>query len=143
MLLQVDLKNAFNSIARSAILESLERLSQSMLPWVRQAFRPVFLFVGQEVIWSTRGAQQGDPPGPVLFSAGIHTALDAIHRWDLKDTRSLHVINQFSEVSRVGKEVCPHSGEQTEFFTPSTKEILCPRPLNIPSHLNPIRKSSK
>jgi len=38
LVLQVDLKNAFNSIARPAILGALERLCPSMMPWVRQAF---------------------------------------------------------------------------------------------------------
>jgi len=35
MLLQVDLKNAFNSIQRPAILDALEQRCPSMLPWVR------------------------------------------------------------------------------------------------------------
>jgi len=47
LLLQV---NAFDSIARPAILESLERKCPSMLPWVRQAFHPERLLVGREVI---------------------------------------------------------------------------------------------
>jgi len=38
LLLQVDLKNAFYSIARPAILVALERLCHSMMPWVWQAF---------------------------------------------------------------------------------------------------------
>jgi len=33
--LQVDPKNAFNSLARPAILVALERLCPSMMPWVR------------------------------------------------------------------------------------------------------------
>jgi len=40
LLLQVDLKNAFNSIARPAILGALERFCPSMMPWVRQDFQP-------------------------------------------------------------------------------------------------------
>jgi len=38
LLLQVDLKNASNSIAWPEILEALERQCPSMMPWVRQAF---------------------------------------------------------------------------------------------------------
>jgi len=62
-----------------------------MLPWVRQAFQPAPLLVGREVVWSTRGVQQGDPLGPFLFAAGVQAALDAlppgraIHRWYLDD----------------------------------------------------------
>jgi len=54
LLLQMDLKNAFNSIARPAILEALERQCPSMMRWLRQAFQPAPLLVGREVIWSTR-----------------------------------------------------------------------------------------
>jgi len=78
LLLQMGLKNAFNSIARPAILEALELLCPSMMPWVRQAFQPAPLLVGQQVIWSTRGVQQGDPLGDFLFAAGIQAALDAL-----------------------------------------------------------------
>jgi len=91
LLLQVDLKNAFNSIARPAILVALERLCPSMMPWVRQAFQPAPLLVGRQVIWSTRGVQKDDPLGPFPFEAGIQAALDALpqggalHRWYLDD----------------------------------------------------------
>jgi len=91
LLLQMDLRNAFNSIARPAILEAIERLCPSMMPWVRQTFHLAPLLVGREVIWSTRGVQQGDPLGPFLFAAGIKASLDALHqrgalhRWYLDD----------------------------------------------------------
>jgi len=55
LMLQVDLKNAINSIHRPAILDALERQCHSMLPWVRQAFQPAPLLVGLEVICSTQG----------------------------------------------------------------------------------------
>jgi len=62
-----------------------------MTPWGRQAFQPAPLLVGREVIWSTRGVQQGDPLGTFLFAAGIHAALEALPpggtmpRWYLDD----------------------------------------------------------
>jgi len=55
LLLQVDLKKAFTSIHRPAILDALEQRCPSMLPWVRQALQPAPLIVGREVIWSTQG----------------------------------------------------------------------------------------
>jgi len=57
MLLQVDLKNAFDSIHRPAILGALGQRCPAMLPWVRQASHPAPLLVGREVTWSTRGVQ--------------------------------------------------------------------------------------
>jgi len=78
LLQQVDLKNAFNSIHRPAILGALEQRCPAILPWVRQASQPQLLLVGREVIWSTRGVQQGDPLGPFLFAAGIQADLDTI-----------------------------------------------------------------
>jgi len=53
LLLQVDLKNAFNCIHRPAIPEALEQRCPSLLPWVRQAFQPAPVLVGSEVMWST------------------------------------------------------------------------------------------
>jgi len=50
LLLQVDLKNAFNSIARPAILEAVERLGPSMMPWPRQAFRPPAGWAGGHLV---------------------------------------------------------------------------------------------
>jgi len=64
--------------ALPAILDALERQCQSMMPWVRQSFHPASSLVGREVIWSTRGVQQGDPLAPFLISAGIQAALDAL-----------------------------------------------------------------
>lgn len=46
--LQVDLKNAFTSIAPPAILEALGRRCPSTLPWVRQGFQPEPLLVRRE-----------------------------------------------------------------------------------------------
>jgi len=91
LFLHVDLRDAVNSIARAPILEALEHQCQSMTPWVRQAFQPAPLLVGREMIWSTRGVQQGDPLVTFLFAAGIHAALEALppwgtmHRWYLDD----------------------------------------------------------
>jgi len=56
-LLQVDPKNAFNSIHRPVILGALEQRCPTMLPCLRQASHPAPLLAGREVTWSTRGVQ--------------------------------------------------------------------------------------
>jgi len=73
LLLQSDLKNAFNSIHRAAILGALEQRGPAMLPWVRQAPPPAPLLVGREVIWSTRSTRwstRNPPSGPLLLHPG-------------------------------------------------------------------------
>jgi len=61
LLLQVNLKNAFNSIQHPKFLDALSQRCLSMLPWVRQAFRPAPLLVYREVSWSTQGYKQVTP----------------------------------------------------------------------------------
>jgi len=113
LLLQVDLKNAFNSIARPAILEALEHECPSMAPWVRQAFQPAPLLIGRGVIWSTRGVQQGDPLGPFLFAADIQAALGALpprgtmHRWYLDDGVFMGLVVEVERVLAALQQALP------------------------------------
>jgi len=113
LLLQVDLKNTFNSIARPAILEALEHQCPSMTPCVRQAFQPAPLLIRREVIWSTRGVQKGDPLGPFLFAAGIHAALGALppggtmHRWYLDDGVFMGSVKEVEEVLAALQQALP------------------------------------
>ena len=76
--LSVDIKNAFNSIARSAIL----RQALAHIPEVSDF---VFGFYGGEApaLWlgkndlflSLRGVQQANPLGPALFALAFHPVL--------------------------------------------------------------------
>jgi len=113
LLLQVDWKNAFNSIHQPAILEALEQRCPSMLPWVRQAFLPAPLLVGREVVWSTRGLQQGYPLGPFIFAAGIQAAMDALppggalHMWYLDDVMFMGSVAEVGGVLTAIQQTLP------------------------------------
>ena len=91
VLLQVDLCNAFNSVTRQAVMAGVDDLFPEAAAWVGQCMQPAPLFCGKEVIWSTRGVQQGDPLGPLLFAMAVHPVTSRgvpqarICRWYLDD----------------------------------------------------------
>ena len=72
----MDLSNAFNSIDRSAVLESVRRSCPGLAPWADYCYRgSSVLLLDTERLRSMRGVQQGDPLGPALFSLAIHSPI--------------------------------------------------------------------
>ena len=72
-LVKMDLSNAFNCVDRSAVLTAVRRVAPQLAPWVDFCYRASSnLVLGQELLKSERGVQQGDPLGPALFALGIH-----------------------------------------------------------------------
>ena len=75
-LLQVDLKNAFNSVDRRAILAQVAARAPGLLSYAQSCYNHSTTLFGQGfVVESTRGIQQGDVCGPVLFSITIQQVL--------------------------------------------------------------------
>ena len=78
---QLDLANAFPSVCRRAVLDALAEHAPALLP-LAEAFlrRPSsFVFVGAsgqgEVLQATKGVEQGDVLGPLLFAAAFRGPL--------------------------------------------------------------------
>jgi hypothetical protein len=78
VLLQVDIKNAFNTVQRSAIHKALLRRAPHLLPWASVCLQPTPLYVDDSIIESTEGGQQGAPLVPLLFALAIHDVVRSV-----------------------------------------------------------------
>ena len=66
ILLKIDMKNAFNSISRDALLATVFAKNPLMYNYTEAAYAKLsFLFYGDKIILSEEGAQQDDPEGPL------------------------------------------------------------------------------
>ena len=74
--MQVDLRNAFNSISRDSVLGAASVMAPTLFNYLRFCYGRISpLFFGDKVIQSVAGTQQGCPLGPVGFALGIHHVL--------------------------------------------------------------------
>ncbi len=79
-MLQVDFANAFNCLDHTHFLTVLKEFCQDLLPWAHWCYSkptPLHLRNG-ESISSTRGVQQGDPLGHLLFAVGLSAVTKAV-----------------------------------------------------------------
>ena len=81
--LSTDVKNAFNSVSRDSILKESKKNFPEIYAHVRQMYdRPSTLIYvngqGTVKLQSEEGVHQGDPLGPVLFSAALHPIVTVI-----------------------------------------------------------------
>jgi hypothetical protein len=77
--LQVDMSDAFNSLDRTAMLQRVHVKSPALSAWAHFCYaQPSPLFVGESVLLSQRGSQQGDPLGPALFALAIQPVIEGL-----------------------------------------------------------------
>jgi hypothetical protein len=68
VLLELDFKNAFNSVERDCILKEVQCHTPLLYPYLYQYYRnPSTLFFGYHLISSSVGAQQGNPCDSMIF----------------------------------------------------------------------------
>jgi hypothetical protein len=72
ILLKLDMKNAFNSISREAILKEVLEHFPELSRFVYWCYaKHTYLFYANKIILSQLGVQQGDPLGPILFCLAL------------------------------------------------------------------------
>jgi hypothetical protein len=82
-MLQVDIRNAFNTLLRLAILRGVRKRFAEGTPWMATCYgRASLLFCGDQVLLSTTGVQQGDNAGPAGYCFGTHDIYESIEDID-------------------------------------------------------------
>ena len=79
LVLQLDFKNAFNTVDRNVIYQQLETHFPHLIPYFLSHYGvPSRLGEngGKALIWSETGVQQGDPLGPFFFSLALQAVRD-------------------------------------------------------------------
>ena len=91
LVIQVDLSNAFNCLDRTQILREVSLHAPHLSAWASLCYgSPSSLYVGDQVIQSCQGVQQGDPLGPLFFALGWQPIVRSlppclVNQWYLED----------------------------------------------------------
>ena len=135
ILLKIDMKNAFNSISREALLATVFAKHPLIYNYTEAASaKPSFLFYRDKIFLSGEGAQQGDPEGPLLFSDTINDTIGSIcsklNLWYLDDGNLAgtfeDVLNYYTTLRSafvaMGLEVNPQKCELVFLGCPSNEK---------------------
>ena len=126
-IVKLDFRNAFNSIRRDTILDSVNRHIPELYAYVHAAYGSASnLFFGETKIVSAEGVQQGDPLGPLLFSLAMHPVL--------QDSRADLVLGYLDDVTLGGKledlseevgRIQTQAAEMGLTLNESKSEVIC------------------
>jgi len=79
IMVKIDFRNAFNSLHRKQMLETVDQLVPEISHFVRSGYSSTSaLRFGQFTLDSAEGVQQGDPLGPLLFCLTIQPILSSL-----------------------------------------------------------------
>ena len=81
IMLKVDFSNAFNMVDRTEMLKRVQDVFPGLYKWTEYCYsQPAHLWLGDMLLASMAGVQQGDPLGPLLFSLVLHPLVEKIAR---------------------------------------------------------------
>ena len=76
LLLKLNFKDAFNTLRRDKMLESVKEYTLESFTFIHAAYRQAsLLFCGDHILETAEGVQQGDPLGPLLFCLTIQSLI--------------------------------------------------------------------
>ena len=122
VLVKLDFKNAFNTVRQDKVLEAASEFVPELFLYLYSCYSaPSMLCLGETILFSAEGFQQGDPLGPFLFCLVIHplvlhygAAVDelATHGLSCPKSQGRHpchtAINELIQQSLVTAEVPAH-----------------------------------
>lgn len=131
VILKLDIKNAFNSIDRGALLTQVKDKIPNAFRFIWQCYsKNSKLIYFSNLLHSSVGCQQGDPLGPAIFSLGIHPIIQNLtskyNVWYLDDGTlggEIHsVLNDFKtliqEFKKIGLDL---NYSKCELFFPNSQ----------------------
>ena len=135
VLVKVDLRNAFNSVHRSAVLSEIHDKCPQIYPMMRQCYgSPNQIFYGTNQIMSRTGLHQGDPLASLAFAVAIHPVVKSVNSrfnaWFLDDGTFGGGVQQAMEdldtlersFANIGLHLNPSKSEVTVLGTQATSD---------------------
>ena len=129
VVLQVDMRNAFNSISRDAVLKGCQAKVPAAYNWLRFCYGGASPLIcqGRTLCASYVGVHQGDACGPLGFALGLDFGLDLCQARDL-DWESWylddgHIVGRPAEVL-AGSRTCKRSSSGWACTSPGQVQAL-------------------